>query len=110
LSNSITIFRGENGFKVDINPIQGGTNRPLTDFIEADTTIEIKATPTGSIILTLTSSDFTFNATTDNIEWLVTDVHTALLPLSKYTIYTHYRNNTNSLEEIGKSFLNIEEA
>ena len=109
LPNSITIFRGENGFIVELNPKQGGVNRALTDFVEADTTIEIKSTPGGTVILTLTNSDFTLNGATDNLDWTVTDAHTDLLPLSSYTIFVHYRNIANSLEEIGKSFLNIED-
>jgi len=110
MTNTVVIFRGENGFKTEINPKQDNADRTLTDWVEADTTIELKENAGGPVALTLTSSDFTFNATTNNIEIVFTDTHTGLLTKSRYYMYTHYRNNTNNLEEIGLSFLQIEEA
>ena len=107
MANTVVIRRGENGFVIPINIKQGGVDRALTDFVEADTVIDLKQSPGSTTILQLTDSDFAFN--TPNIDWTITDAHTTTLPSAGYFGYVHLKNDGNSLEEIATFKLMIEE-
>jgi len=91
------ISRGENGFIEPITIKQGGANRALTPFLEADTTIQFSLVYRGTVALTLTSTDFDFS--TPDIDWTITDTHLDALPESTYYATVYLRHNGNALEE-----------
>ena len=98
MATTLSFYRGENGFVAPINIKQGGVDRALTDFLEADSEIIIKEINGGNAVLTLNSDDFDFD--TPNVNWTVTDTHTALLTKSNYKGFVHLKHDVNSLEEI----------